>query len=61
MDKAQALAIWKSIWRNITKVYGSPGHYGWDWPTLLVTFPERASILRQCMEVLNVPTQTSHN
>jgi hypothetical protein len=52
MDKATAIAVWKSIWRSIEREYGSPGHYGWDWPTLQITYPQRASVLAQCRSVL---------
>jgi hypothetical protein len=52
LDEQQALAIWKSTWRNIARVYGSPGHFGWDWPTLRITFPQRAAILKECRAIL---------
>lgn len=47
------MAIWKSTWKAINREYGYPGHFGWDWPTLRITYPQRAAVLKRCAEVMN--------
>lgn len=48
MDKAEARAIEKAIWRYLSKA-GGYQPYGWDWPTLRMLYPRIAAVLKACL------------
>ena len=55
MTQQDAYAISQSIWRRL-HVVGGYQPYGWDWPTLRLLYPRMAQVLRQCYQVLSLPT-----
>ena len=43
------------LYRLYCRVYdslGSGGHFGWDWPTLSMVYPEKYTALKMLLEVM---------
>lgn len=47
MDRSNALAVWKSIFRHLHKGWGASS--SWDYPTLYATYPDVAVVVREAI------------
>ena len=51
MNRQDAIATSKAIWRHLNAV-GGYQPYGWDWPTLRMLYPQIARQLKACYIVI---------